>query len=226
MAPVDDMPASFQIPLAASAYPARVARALGERAPPVLSGLGNRRFLDIDTVAIFCSRACPGDLASETYDLIQKLRAAGFAISGGFHSPMERAGLDLYLRSPLPVVIGLARGLAGLRIPAEYRRPLSEDRLLLVSGCADTDRRVDRDAARERNHLLAALAAVLVISYAEPGGATESFGQEWMARGKPLFVLDSPRNRGLLDRGARPASARAFAAQAAEHLRTSGPPPS
>jgi hypothetical protein len=40
---------------------------------------------------------CPGNLIVTTYDIAQILRNAGMTVISGFHSPMERARVELIL---------------------------------------------------------------------------------------------------------------------------------
>jgi hypothetical protein len=67
--------------------------------------------------------------------------------------------------------------------------------------------RVTADTAEQRSRFLAALADFVFVAYADAGSRTEVFCRTLVAWGKPLFVLDSPRNRGVVAVGAQPVSA-------------------
>jgi predicted Rossmann fold nucleotide-binding protein DprA/Smf involved in DNA uptake len=161
------------------------------------------------TLALYCSVKCPGNLILQTYDLAQKLRAAGVTVVGGFHSPMERECLRILLRSPHPVIVCPARGLPK-RVPPEYRRPLEDGRLLLLSLFADTVRRADEQSAHQRNRFVAALADKIFVAYAAPNSKTELFCREIIAWRKPLYSFADNANENLFALGAKPTNPHEF----------------
>jgi predicted Rossmann fold nucleotide-binding protein DprA/Smf involved in DNA uptake len=182
-------------------YPALLLKHLGHRAPEKIFALGNLDILQTRPLALFCSRKCSGNLILQTYDLAQKWRDQGVTVIGGFHSPMERECLNILLRSPHPVIICPARGLPK-RLPPEWKRPLSDGRLLLLSAFPETVRRATEETAHRRNLLVAALADKIFVAYAEPNSKTEFFCREIIAWGKPLITWDG--NDNLVALGARP----------------------
>ena len=184
-------------------YPAGLKVCLGNAAPKTLTAGGDLGVLRSESLALFCSVKCPGNLILQTYDLAQKLRAAGVTVMGGFHSPMERECLRILLQSPHPVIVCPARGLPK-RVPPEFRRPLEEGRLLLLSPFAEIVRRADQETARERNRFVAALADKIFVAYAAPKSKTEFFCREIIAWRKPLYTLADPANENLLALGAKP----------------------
>jgi predicted Rossmann fold nucleotide-binding protein DprA/Smf involved in DNA uptake len=185
------------------AYPPGLADCLGEEAPPVLWSLGNLEVLQRRKLAMLCSVRCPGSAILQSYDLAHRLRQGSLAVAGGFHSPMEQEWLKVLLLGPQPTLLCLARGLEGMRLPSEYREPLQEGRLLLLSGFEPEERRVTAETALARNRLVAALADALFVAHAEPGGKTEKLCHQVLAWGKPLFTLEGGHNRDLLGLGAR-----------------------
>jgi len=187
-------------------YPVALAVHLGHHAPANLAALGNLDALQTKPLALFCSRKCPGDLILQTYDLAQHWRDQGVTVIGGFHSPMERECLRILLRSPHPVIICPARGLPR-RIEPEFKRPLTEGRLLLLSAFPDTVKRATEQTAHQRNRVVAALAERIFIAYAEPNSNTEFFCREIAAWGKPFFTHPSPATANLIALGARPIGA-------------------
>ncbi len=189
----------------------------GDRDEPLAAtavAWGNRRILYGRTLALFCSVKCPGNLILQTYDLARVLRDAGVTTIGGFHTPMERECLALLLRGRQPVVVCPARSIVGMRLPGEWKTPLAEGRLLLLSPFAEKERRVIARLAAKRNAFVAALATEVFVAYAAPGGKTEQFCREVLARGKPLLTLDSQENAGLLALGAKPVHLSDFRADA------------
>jgi len=177
---------------------------LGDRAPTTLTALGNLDILRQKKLALFCSVKCPGNLILQTYDLARALRDEGVTIIGGFHSPMEKECLTLLLRGMQPIIICPARSIERMRTPSEWKAPLAEGRLLLLSPFAEKMRRATVDLARKRNELVAALADEVFVAHAAPGSKTEHFCHDVLSWGKPLMTLESDENAGLIARGARP----------------------
>ena len=154
-------------------YPARLHERLGPRAPSTLTAIGVFALLSQPKVGLFCSVRCPGDKILTAYDTARKLRDDGIAVISGFHSPVEKECLRILLRGQQPIIICLARSLARIRLPADWRDPLAAGRLLLISPFETRPRRPDKTYARRRNELVAALADEVLIIHAEPGGHIE-----------------------------------------------------
>ncbi|MDP3062946.1 MAG: DNA-processing protein DprA, partial [Chloroflexota bacterium] len=185
------------------AYPAEWLKAAGH-ANGLVTARGNVDLLaGHQFVALFCSVRCPGDLILKTYDLARALRDAGVPVIGGFHSPMEKECLRLLLRGRQPVVVCPARGIENMRVPAEWRPPLAEGRLLLLSPFSSSQRRPTADQAALRNDFVAALAHRVFVAHAAPGGKTEAFARKVLDWGKPLLTLEGRHNQNLVALGAR-----------------------
>ena len=163
---------------------------------------GSLRLLEKLLTALFCSNRCPGDLILKTYDLARAMRDAGVPVVGGFQTPMERECLRLLLRGSQPVVVCPARGIDNMRIRRDWRGPLKEGRMLVLSPFPASRRRTTSELAAQRNDLVADLAHSVFIAHASPGGKTEAFARKIAESGKPLFTLDSPANANLLALGA------------------------
>jgi predicted Rossmann fold nucleotide-binding protein DprA/Smf involved in DNA uptake len=193
---------SYHIRRSDPRYPAALTTHLGAGAPEQVSVLGNLEILQQKPLALFCSIRCPGKSIVQTYDLAHKLRRAGVTVIGGFHSPMERHCLTILLQSPHPVIVCPARSLPK-RVASEFRQPLEERRLLLLSPFAEGVNRSDEESARHRNRFVAALAAHIFAAYAAPNSHTEQFCREIVAWKKPLYTLACDSNENLLSLGAR-----------------------
>ncbi len=176
-------------------------RCLGRRP---ITALGNLDLIRSRPLALFCSVKCPGDVILRTYDLIRALRDAGAAVIGGFHSPMEKECLALLLRGTQPILICPARSIEQMRLPAAWKQPLAEGRLLVLSAFARKQRRVTAETSETRNAFVAALADRILIAYAAPGGRTEGNCRNLLALGKTVWTLDSKENARLIALGVRP----------------------
>ena len=171
--------------------------------PRVVTTRGNIGILDETLTGFFCSIRCPGDIILRIYDLARALRGTNMTLIGGFQSPMEKEFLDLLLRGSARVVVCPARSIENMRIRREWRPPISEGRLLILSPVGRSQHRPTAALAAQRNDLVAALATELFIPYAAPGGKTESLARKHAAAGKVILTLDSPANANLLALGAR-----------------------
>ncbi len=187
-------------------YPQTLNRFLENRAPKNIFALGNLDLLRQETIALFCSVKCPGNLILKTYDLARQLRDAGTAVISGFHSPMEKECLSLLLRGEQPIIWCLAKRLTPTRLPKEYANALSKGRLLMLSPFGEKIKRADEDTSRFRNEFVAALASRVFVAHAASGGKTESFCQKVLGWSKPLLTFDDPCNVALRTLGARPLS--------------------
>jgi len=184
-------------------YPARLPRFLGDGAPESITALGSFGILGKPALALFCSVKCPGSLILQTYDLACALRDAGMTVISGFHSPMEKECLRLLLRGKQPVIVCPAHCLPK-RLPAEWKQPLADGRMLLLSPFNERQARITAEQAPFRNRFVAALANEVFIGYAAPDSKTAAFTREIGSWGKSLFTLDAPENAGLLALGAKP----------------------
>ncbi len=185
-------------------YPSAIRRnAAHEAQVPVLYVLGDVALLHHPLLALLASVRCPGDAILRAYDLARELRDAGVPVVGGFHSPMEKECLDLLLRGQQPVVICPARSLSGMRVPAAWRAPIADGRILLVSPFDERQRRVTAELAEQRNRLVSKLAAAVLVLHAGPGSQTEALALRALVSGKPVFVAVSGRAERLMEAGAR-----------------------
>jgi len=171
--------------------PSRLAACLDTPASAAVAALGNPALLDQQPLAIFCS------------DLAHALRDASATVIGGFHTPVERACLEILLAGAGPLIVCPARGLFR-GVPRTFRKPLSDGRLLLLSPFAETERRVTAELAAHRNRFVAALADRVLFLHATPGGKTEELAREVIGWGKPAYALAHEANAYLVTFGAIP----------------------
>ncbi|HXG21408.1 MAG TPA: DNA-processing protein DprA [Methylomirabilota bacterium] len=171
---------------------------------PRVWAIGNMAILEKQLLGFFCSIKCPGEIILQTYDLARALRDANVSIISGFHSPMEKECLTFLLRGSQPIVVCPARSLERMRVPSEWRAPLAEGRLLILSPFTEKTRRATTGLAQKRNEFVAALAEKVFVAHAAPESKTEQFCCELLRQGKPLLTLENDQNANLLTLGARP----------------------
>ena len=95
----------------------------------------------------------------------------------GFHSPIEKECLRILLRGKPPVIVCPARSIEKLRVPAEWRAPLHEGRLLILSCFVPGHTRATAELATRRNLVAAALADEHWFAHVTPGGHSERLAQ-------------------------------------------------
>lgn len=185
-----------------SLYPKNLHHFFGNRTKKPIAAFGNLDSLKRPTVALFCSVKCPGELILKTYDLAQQWRAEETTIISGFHSPIEQECLVTLLRGKQPIIICPARGLEGMRLKAEWKKPLADERLLLLSIFGQTCKQPSVRTATLRNQFVATLADQVFISYAAEGGKTEQFCKKLIEQGKSVLTFESKATENLVKLGA------------------------
>ena len=91
-----------------------------------------------------------------------------------------------------------------MRLKPEWKRALSENRLLILSIFACKVRRSTVELARRRNKFVAALADKIFIAHAAEGSRTLDFAKTISEWDKPFFTFDTKANKSLLQLGAQP----------------------
>jgi predicted Rossmann fold nucleotide-binding protein DprA/Smf involved in DNA uptake len=173
-----------------SYWPVRLSERLVDAAPAQLTALGNLELLALSKTALFCSARCAGSAILAAYDQAVRWRDAGRCIISGFHSPVEQECLCILLRGSQPIILCPARALPQ-RIPIEWQSPLTEGRLLILSGFTDAEKRVTNELAIRRNALVAALADEACFAHINPGGQSERLAHHLKELGIPCSALES-----------------------------------
>jgi predicted Rossmann fold nucleotide-binding protein DprA/Smf involved in DNA uptake len=192
-----------QMPIDSRVLPERARLWLDRHGFTAIHAIGK---VDVDrgrVVAVFCSQKCPGDLILKTYDLAAALRRANLTVASGFQSPMERECLAFLLRGNQPIIICPARSIDDMRVPATWKGPLCEERLLVISPFSGRARRPSATLAETRNQFVAALADEILIIHAEPGGMIDTLARQALADQRTVLVLENPANSQLISLGAR-----------------------
>ena len=91
----------------------------------------------------------------------------------GFHTPVEKECLRIFLRGPQRIVISPARGLDPFQLPAEWQQKFKHGELLIITPFDSSIRRPTKETAETRNRLVVDLATNVTIIHASPGGQLE-----------------------------------------------------
>ena len=186
-----------------SLYPSLLKKYLVYTAPASITAIGNIKILQNKTLAVFSSSKCLGKIILQTYDLMKKIREAGITVISGFHSPMERECLNVLLKGKQPIIFCPARSIKGMRIKPEYKKPLDESRLLILSPFAEKEKRISSERALERNRFIAAIGDSIFIPYAAPNSKTEQLCKELLSWNKPVYTLQNESNVNLIAMGVK-----------------------
>ncbi len=154
-------------------------------------------------LGLICSVRCPGSIIIQTYDAIRALRDAGTVVAGGFHSPMEVECLDFLLRGPQAVVLCVATGVKHVVLEAESQRAHLDSRLCVLSPFDDDVERAMPEHGARRNDLVAAIADVVFVPHAAPGGKAEKNAIRAVGRGQTVLTLADTANEHLIRAGAQ-----------------------
>lgn len=164
------------IPITSPTYPDVLRERLGAKAPRQIIIDGNLDLLAMPKTALFCSSRCPGSAILASYDQAAKWREQGRCVISGFHSTVEEECLRILLRGKQPIIICLARSMYS-KIPPEWRKPLADNRLLILSAFPK-EIRVTTDLAQRRNELVAALADDHFFAHITPGGHSARLAEQ------------------------------------------------
>jgi predicted Rossmann fold nucleotide-binding protein DprA/Smf involved in DNA uptake len=185
--------------------PERVVPFFG-RKPSRLWYLGNTFLLSQPLVGIVSARAVDSNLSLSSAALLTQLARLQATFIGGWHSPLETESLRILLSQAPRTIICLAKSVNRFAFLQELKTLLNQDRLLLLTHCSPRAKRISRDAAIRRNHLVAGLAQVVLVLVAPEGSTTFKLARSAINLRKPVFAIEHPINENLLAFGALPAT--------------------
>lgn len=169
-----------------------------------LMALGNQDLLQNDTLALFCSARCPGNLILKLYDALRTLRDKRQTVISGFHSPLEQEALLTLMQGQNGIIICPARSIDTMRVPIAWQQALLDGRLLVLSPFGVHEGRIAARLAARRNEFVVNVADRVLIVYAEPASRTAELARTILERGTRLLTLPVPENKHLLNMGALP----------------------
>ena len=136
------------------------------------SYLGNKEILNHHKVAFFCSQKCPSHLILKSYDWAIEQREKGVCVISGFHSKIEKDVLDFLLKGKQPIILVLARNMKK-RFPAEQRKAIKENRLLVISPFDDKFTQNSKESCYKRNDVILDIANEIIVAFATENGKLE-----------------------------------------------------
>jgi predicted Rossmann fold nucleotide-binding protein DprA/Smf involved in DNA uptake len=195
--------------LADERYPTLLADRLGDLAPPVLFGLGERGLLGRPGLAIVGSREAGPDAMDIARTAGELAARQGWVVVSGAARGVDTAAMRGAFDADGAVVGLPADGLERHLRDATVRSAAAEGRVVYLSPYRP-DAPFSVGAAMGRNRLIYCLSRVAFIVHSSAGtggtwaGAVEALEHSWV----PTYVLDGDAadsgNRELVERGARP----------------------
>ncbi len=171
---------------------------------PALNALGDVSILQQPLLGVFCSVKCPASLILKAHDVSRELASQGLTVISGFQSPVEKEVLTVLMRGNGSIIVCPARGLAGMRIPMDWRPAIDAGKMLVTSPFDGQVKRPTDELARQRNLFVATLATGILFIHARSGGSLELLLREMMATEKPFYTIQNGANDHLLQLGAKP----------------------
>jgi len=134
-----------------------------------VTAIGNRSLLGNFKTGLFCSRKCPADRIMDAHDQFKVWAQEERTIISGFHSPVEKECLRIFLKSSGSIILCPARGIGNMRIRAEWKQPITEGRFLIISPFDDKIRQPTARTAQKRNDFIVSLSNEVVVIHADLG---------------------------------------------------------
>lgn len=186
--------------------PARLISLLGG-AFPQITFAGNLDILlknEAPITGLFCSRNCPGSLILPAFDHVSALRDQGMTVVSGFHSEMEQECLKILLRGTQPIIVCPARSINAMRIPADWKGPFADNRMLILSPFDKSRIRPTAKLATYRNKFISSLADENFVIHAPKDSDTFKMVVQIINTGKRIVTIKSTENQAIIEAGAVP----------------------
>ena len=94
--------------------------------------LGNQELLKLRKTAFLASSTISSETVLQVYDWATEMRNRGECVVSGFSSKLEQDVLHFLLKGSQPIIIVLARRMYKV-VPNEFKEPLAQNRLLIIS---------------------------------------------------------------------------------------------
>ncbi len=174
-------------------YPAKIAKTLGDKAPPVLFTKGEFSILSKLSVGFCGSRKCSKEGLQVTVEMAGQLAGQDNNIVSGYAQGVDTASHLGALSAGGVTTVILAEGIFNFRLKEVLADHASEDNVFIISEFFPS-LRWHVSSAMQRNWTICGLSDVVVL--VEPGitGGTFAAGQAALELQRPLFVIENSDN--------------------------------
>lgn len=186
-------------------YPIRLKKRLGQKAPPILYGAGNKKILNTKGVAIIGSRDASSDDLDFTFKLGGKLALSGYSVVSGAARGIDEYSMLGSINANGTTIGVVADDLMQKVLAKKYREAIRNDNLVLISPYYP-DARFSAGNAMGRNKYIYALAESSIVIHSGLKGGTWEGAKENLKNGwVSLFVKKcddaNAGNQRLLEMG-------------------------
>lgn len=191
-----------------SEYPIRLKKRLGQKAPPILYGAGNKKILNTKGVAVIGSRDASADDLDFTFKLGEKLSQSGYSVISGAARGIDEASMLGSINTDGTTIGVVADSLMQKVLSKKYRDAIRNNNLVLISPYYP-DAKFSAGNAMGRNKYIYILAesSIVIHSGLKGGtweGAKENLKNDWVN----LFIKKSDDihsgNNKLIEMGGLP----------------------
>ncbi|MCT7464555.1 DNA-protecting protein DprA [Aliarcobacter cryaerophilus] len=186
-------------------YPVRLKKRLGQKAPPILYGAGNKKILNTKGVAIIGSRDASSDDLNFTFKLGEKLAQSGYSVVSGAARGIDESSMLGSINADGTTIGVVADALMQKVLSKKYRDAIRNNNLILVSPYYP-DARFSAGNAMGRNKYIYILAESSIVIHSGLKGGTWEGAKENLKNGwVSLFVKQNDDsnagNKKLLEMG-------------------------
>ena len=172
-------------------YPQNIKRKLKHLSPPILYGIGNRKLLNTQAIAVVGSRNADQNNLNYAYEIGKKIANDGLALVSGGAKGIDENAMKGTLDNCGNGIVFLAEDLLKNSLSAKYRNALLQNNLVLLSPYyPESPFSVANAMARNKYIYALSIASVVVCSNSSGGtwtGANEVLKNKWT----PLWVRES-----------------------------------
>ena len=194
-----------------NAYPNSLRNILSQRAPSVLSYIGNVDLLKKKKIAFSGSRKASEKGLWITQDCVKQLATdKDVCIVSGYAAGIDITAHYSALNEGLSTIIVLPEGISHFVIHKELQPVWDLDRVLVISEFFPYDRWLEGRAMQRNKTIISLCDAIVVVEAGEKGGSLDA-GKQTLQLGKKLFVpqyslppVSALGNTQLLQGGAQP----------------------
>ncbi len=186
-------------------YPIRLKKRLGQKAPPILYGAGNKKILNTKGVAIIGSRDASSDDLDFTFKLGETLAQSGYSVVSGAARGIDESSMLGSINADGTTIGVVADALMQKVLSKKYRDAIRNNNLVLISPYYP-DARFSAGNAMGRNKYIYVLAESSIVIHSGLKGGTWEGAKENLKNGwVSLFVKKSDDthagNKKLLEMG-------------------------
>lgn len=187
-------------------YPLKLKDSLSINAPSALFIKGNKRLLQMDSIAIVGSRNCTETALHIAKEFASVLSTRANIISG-YAKGVDTEAHKGALSAGGHTTIFLSCGILGFRLKQELKALWDNDRTLVISEF-QPELKWNRGSAMTRNKTICGLSDAIIVIEAGTTGGTIDAGLTALKQGKALYVSDHMVNRSgnsiLIEKGGIP----------------------